>query len=96
MQKPELYDGSSMEWGDYLELFEPIADWNDWTERVKAAQLRIGLRGPALKVLRTLPPQMKGNYERLCEAMQSAFESPSGCWCTRLPSAAGTKPWRSA
>ncbi len=76
MQKPELYDGSSMEWGDYLELFESVADWNGWTERDKAAQLRMSLRGPALKVLRTLPPQAKGNYKRLCEAMQSAFDPP--------------------
>ncbi len=76
MQKPELYDGSSMEWGDYLELFESVADWNNWMEREKAMQLRMSLRGPALKVLRTLPLQTKGNYERLCEAMQSAFDPP--------------------
>ncbi len=76
MQNPDLYGGDSMEWGDFLELFESIADWNDWTERDKAVQLRMSLQGPALKVLWTFPPQIKGNYKHLCEAMQSAFASP--------------------
>ncbi len=65
-----------MEWGDYLELFESVADWNGWTEWDKAAQLRMSLRGPALEVLRTLPPQTKGSYEHMCKAMQSAFDTP--------------------
>ncbi len=36
----------------------------------------MSLRGPALKVLKTLPPDDKSDYEQLCHAMESAFDPP--------------------
>ncbi len=75
-QKLDTFDGSVMEWGEYLELFESVAEWNGWTQRERAAQLRMSLRGPALKVLKTLPPEDKADYEHLCSAMEGAFDPP--------------------
>ncbi len=45
IQTPKLYHGSSMERVVYLELFESLADWNDWMEKGKAKQLRMSFPG---------------------------------------------------
>ncbi len=36
----------------------------------------MSLRGPVLKVLKTIPPDGKSSYEQLCHAMESAFDPP--------------------
>ena len=75
-RKPDTFDGNSIEWSDYLELFDSVAEWNGWTRPEKAAQLRMSLRGPALKVLKMLPPEDKSDYGKLCKAMESGFDPP--------------------
>ena len=44
--KPEKYDGCS-DWSDYLRHFQKVADWNEWNDREKAAQLSMNLSGLA-------------------------------------------------
>ena len=53
-----------------------MAEWDGGTRRERAAQLWMSLKGPALKVLKTLSPEDKGDYEHLCSAMEGAFDPP--------------------
>lgn len=75
-RKPEVFDGESIEWPEYLELFESVADWNGWSRADRAQQLKMSLRGQALRVLKNLRPLEKSTYARLCTALEAAFDPP--------------------
>ena len=70
---PEMYDGKNMEWLDYFLLFEEISDWNGWDEADKASQLKMSLRGQALRVVNNLPKDQKRTYLDICQALQDQF-----------------------
>lgn len=76
MRKPEIFDGESMEWPDYLELFQAVAEWNGWTSQEKAKQLKMSLRGQALRVLKPLREREKSSFTKLCAALEDAFDPP--------------------
>lgn len=46
-KEPDKFDGKSVEWQDYEKHFEQVALWNGWSEREKATQLVMSLRGVA-------------------------------------------------
>ncbi len=60
MQKPDLFDGSSMEWGDYLELFESVAEWNGWTLAGKGRSTADEPNRANIKGLENTVPRRKG------------------------------------
>ena len=39
LKEPDLFDGQRTEWPDYICHFEQVAQWNQWTDGEKAAQL---------------------------------------------------------
>jgi len=69
----ETFDGEKMEWPDYRELFETMADYNRWGVKERAIQMRMNLRGNALSVLSDLGTQEKGDYGLLCQALERRF-----------------------
>jgi hypothetical protein len=59
--EPETYDGkTSVE--TYLEGFERVADWNNWSYQERAMMLGMSLRGSAKAVMAMLPRQAQDDY----------------------------------
>lgn len=63
-KEPEKFDGRSVDWKDYFVYFEQCADWNRGSEKDKAQQLSMSLRGTAQKLLGDMKPDIVGSYER--------------------------------
>lgn len=75
-KEPDTYSGTNVEWPDYICHFEQVANWNLWTEKEKAAQLAISLRGSAQKVLSELTAEDLSDYSRLKSALTQRFCPP--------------------
>ena len=75
---PEKYDGTA-DWSDYLKHFERVAQWNGWSDNVKAAQLSISLTGVARQVWSDHVVDKVGNddYDSLVQMMGPRFK-PKG------------------
>lgn len=58
LTEQDTFDGSRVEWNDYLCHFEQVAEWNVWTNHEKALQLAMSLRGMAQRVLGELPREV--------------------------------------
>lgn len=55
---PEIFKGeTSLEY--YLEKFDEVADWNQWTDRERAQQLRFSLSDHYTKALKSVPKHLK-------------------------------------
>ena len=75
--KPESFDGSQ-DWEDYLHHFRLVAVANSWSEKEKAVQLGVCLRGPARTTMRNarIKVDEKGAYRQLIKALGDRFQSP--------------------
>ncbi|XP_062588198.1 uncharacterized protein LOC134249845 [Saccostrea cucullata] len=79
-KEPDVYNGESVEWPDYLCHFEQVSRWNEWTDCEKATQLAMCLRGRAQRVLSELTNRELNNYfelksaltQRICPAEREA------------------------
>jgi len=67
--KPESYTGEvTLDY--YLSKFEEIADWNDWSDRDRAQQLRFSLSEKLDKALKTVPDARKYDYSAVKDALR--------------------------
>ena len=73
--EPQKFSGRDTEWVDYIHQFEMIASWNDWTQREKAMQLAMSLKGEAQRLLTNLPVYITENYEALVFELSNRFGS---------------------
>ena len=71
---PSYFNGESCEWMDYEEEFKTTAEWNKWSYREMGLQLKLHLRGNALKVLRDMPEDRKVDYISLSTALRNRFD----------------------
>ena len=74
--KPEKYDGSG-DWGDYIDHFEQVADWNRWSLQDKAAQLTMNLTGVARQAWCDSKGSQALNYENIKAILKQRFR-PEG------------------
>ncbi len=58
---------------DYLQHFERVASWNQWTSQDKATQLAMALAGDARMVLTDLPPWVTNDYGLFVKALKERF-----------------------
>lgn len=72
-KEQEKFDGKSVDWKDYIVHFEQAARWNHWTEREKAQQLSMSLRGAAQKLLGDLSEQDVNDYYALKTILSQRF-----------------------
>ena len=83
-RRPAEFDGEKIEWPDYKELFETTASYNGWNEQEKVEQLKMSLRGQALKALTDASSADKHSYTLLCTALQQRFCPPEGALTYRM------------
>lgn len=76
LKEPDLFDGNRTEWPDYICHFEQVAQWNQWTDREKAAQLAMSLRGVAQRVLSELSSDALCHYDTLKSTLMQRFCPP--------------------
>lgn len=72
-KEPDVYNGESVEWPDYLCHFEQVSRWNEWTDCEKATQLAMCLRGRAQRVLSELTSRELNDYFELKSALTQRF-----------------------
>jgi hypothetical protein len=72
-KEPDIYNGESVEWPDYLCHFEQVSMWNAWNDSEKATQLAMSLRGQAQRVLSELTHRELNNYSDLKNALSQRF-----------------------
>ena len=72
---PQKFSGRDTEWSDYINQFEMIAEWNNWSPRDKAMQLAMALQGEAQRLLTNLPRDVVGDYESLVSELNNRFGS---------------------
>ena len=70
--EPEKYDGNaSIE--SYLERFDEVAEWNEWTEEEKVMQLIMHLTGSAKVTVKLLPCKERKSYYHICKTLRESF-----------------------
>lgn len=74
VRQPAVFEGKDQDLGQYLIQFELIAELNGWSERQKACQLAVALRGSALTVLSLLPHGHRTQYKYLTAALRARFD----------------------
>lgn len=74
-RKLDSYNGDT-DWAEYRELFECVASWNGWGLWERGEQLRMSLRGAALRVVHNMSHETKSSYSSLCTALQKRFAPP--------------------
>lgn len=75
-KEPDQYNGTSVEWQDYICHFDQVASWNQWSPEERAAQLVMSLRGVAQRALSELPSETLSSYESLKLALMLRFSPP--------------------
>ena len=71
--EPDYYDGSA-DLNDYLEHFEQVAEYNNWSDDQRARALCTKLKGDARKILRSLSAFEKTDYGLLQLALAREFD----------------------
>uniref|UniRef100_A0A6P7GWT3 Uncharacterized protein LOC114343257 n=1 Tax=Diabrotica virgifera virgifera TaxID=50390 RepID=A0A6P7GWT3_DIAVI len=66
------FDGKSS-WNNYMKQFESAAIANGWSEKEKAVNLTIALRGDALDVLQTIAVKETDNFEQLKKRLNMRY-----------------------
>ncbi len=66
------YDGQG-DLTEYLQHFETVAEWNQWSSTNNATQLAMNLSGPARMVLADLPPHVSNSYHDLACCLKQRF-----------------------
>ncbi|CAC5417406.1 unnamed protein product [Mytilus coruscus] len=77
-KEPDSVDGKCSEWVDYIIHFEQVASWNQWTDREKAQQLTMCLRGYAQKILSDLTLGQLSDYNALKNVLSQRFNPREG------------------
>ncbi|CAC5382207.1 unnamed protein product [Mytilus coruscus] len=77
-KEPDSFDGKCSEWVDYIIHFEQVASWNQWTDREKAQQLTMCLRGYAQKILSDLTLGQMSDYNALKNVLSQRFNPREG------------------
>ena len=73
-REPDKFDGERTEWGDYIQHFETVADWNGWSYEEKGMQLAMSLQGQAQRVLGDVAYYGRGeDYETLVGELSRRF-----------------------
>jgi hypothetical protein len=72
-KEPDLYDGKSTDFKDYIVHFEQVANWNAWDKSEMAQQLCMSLRGNAQKLLSDLKTKQITNYYEIKTALEQRF-----------------------
>lgn len=75
-KEPDVYNGASTEWPDYLCHFEQVSLWNGWTDSEKVTQLAMSLRCRAQRVLSELSITVLNSYDELKCALTQRFSPP--------------------
>ncbi|XP_050509334.1 scaffold attachment factor B1-like [Diabrotica virgifera virgifera] len=66
------FDGKSS-WNNYMKQFESAARANGWSEKEKAVNLSIALRGDALDVLQTIAVEETDDFEQLKKRLNMRY-----------------------
>ena len=66
---PKPFDGSKIEWCDYLHHFLGVAEYNDWSEREMAKHLTMAFDGNALKYLSEFSEETLTNFNLLVQEL---------------------------
>ena len=66
---PKPFDGSKIEWCDYLHHFLGVAEYNGWSEREMAKHLTMAFDGNALKYLSEFSEETLTNFELLVQEL---------------------------
>uniref|UniRef100_A0A6P7GJ60 Uncharacterized protein LOC114339534 n=1 Tax=Diabrotica virgifera virgifera TaxID=50390 RepID=A0A6P7GJ60_DIAVI len=66
------FDGKSS-WNNYMKQFESAARANGWSEKEKAVNLTIALRGDALDVLQTIAVEETDDFEQLKKRLNMRY-----------------------
>uniref|UniRef100_A0A6P7FT97 Uncharacterized protein LOC114333744 n=1 Tax=Diabrotica virgifera virgifera TaxID=50390 RepID=A0A6P7FT97_DIAVI len=66
------FDGKSS-WNNYMKQFESAARANGWSEKEKAVNLTIALRGDALDVLHTIAVERTDDFEQLKKRLNMQY-----------------------
>lgn len=74
--RPSVFDGNVLEWVDFKDEFAAAAQWNHWSEEEMGMQLRLHLKGEALKCIRELPNDQKNDFKTLCSHLEKCFDPP--------------------
>ena len=75
---PELFNGDSHGWTEWLEHFESVAVVNKWeTTAEKLKWLRVRLTGKAQTVFRKLPQDVREKYAECVKALKQRFDPDS-------------------
>ena len=75
-KEPAKFNGRS-DWQDYLDHFNAVAEWNEWSYHDSGLQLAISLTEEAREVLGGLSVCQKHDYNSLVDALTRRF-SPAG------------------
>ena len=75
-KEPDLYDGKSTDFKDYIVHFEQVANWNAWDKSEMAQQLCMSLRGNAQKLLSDLNAKQITQYSDIKSALEQRFHPP--------------------
>ncbi|XP_072397444.1 uncharacterized protein [Diabrotica undecimpunctata] len=70
--KVPTFDGKSS-WNNYMKQFESAARANGWSEKEKAVNLTIALRGDALDVLQTIAVEETDDFEQLKKRLNMRY-----------------------
>ncbi|CAC5378552.1 unnamed protein product [Mytilus coruscus] len=76
LKEPDVFDGQRTEWPDFICHFEQVAQWNNWSESEKAAQLAMSLPGIAQRVLSELTADALCHYDTLKTLLMQRFCPP--------------------
>ena len=71
---PKPFDGSKIEWSDYLKHFEAVANWNEWTTKQKAKQLVMSFDGEALKLLGEFSEEVLADYGKVVAELNRRYD----------------------
>ena len=71
---PKMFDGQRIEWSDYIQHFEAVAQWNRWNEDQKAQQLVMSFDGEAMKLLGELSNEILHDYSQLVNELNRRYD----------------------
>ncbi|XP_071092639.1 uncharacterized protein [Haliotis cracherodii] len=71
--RPDVFDGKTCDWQDFLVHFEQVAAWNEWTSGEKAQQLTMCIRGSAQKLLSSLTLMQLSDYNAIKSVLTQRF-----------------------
>ena len=72
--QPDKYDGTSMEWPEYMSHFMVVSEVNQWTKLEKGLYLASSLTGEARRILTGLKPAECRSWDTLVERLGKRFE----------------------